>query len=139
MDHIYRAYQAGDHSPTWTFNTTEGHRIRFRFLEFQMPRLSYFLEIGDGSMIGKSSTLVRFERDTLPSNVTSVSQSAWLKTTVSDPGKQIESYSVSLKLEITAVEIRGAFYTFNLHILFALCMSKGSWFGILQQNITRKS
>ena len=83
--------------------------IRFQFLEFDMPHISDCLEIGDGMMIGELSRLVRFSGQTLPTNVTSVSHSAWLKVTLTEPGQRVGSYIFNLKLEVTSVEIMGGF------------------------------
>ena len=65
----------------WTFNTTTESRIQFTISEFSFYWSSNYhssLEIGDGLVPGDSSRLAVFRGLDLPSNVTSVSSSAWL-------------------------------------------------------------
>ena len=65
----------------WTFNTTTESRIQFTISEFRLYWSSNYhssLEIGDGLVPGDSSRLAVFRGLDLPSNVTSVSSSAWL-------------------------------------------------------------
>ena len=71
----------------WTFQTSTGCRIRFKFHEFGFYWSSRYysaLEIGDGISPGISSRLVHFRGLQLPSGVTSVSHGAWM--IVYDPG-----------------------------------------------------
>ena len=71
----------------WTFKATNESRIKFTFSEFKFYWSSNYyssLEIGDGLFPGDSSRLAVFRGLDLPSNVTSVSSSAWLS--VQDPG-----------------------------------------------------
>ena len=65
----------------WTFKATTESRIIFTFSKFGFYWSSNYhssLEIGDGLVPGDSSRLAVFRGLDLPSNVTSVSSSAWL-------------------------------------------------------------
>ena len=80
------AYQSNNYWPIWTFNTSEGYRIRFNFTEFSFywnTNDYNLLDIGDGLNQNAETRLATFGGRDLPSNVTSVSNAAWLK--VNDP------------------------------------------------------
>ena len=81
-DDVYEAQRSGDYIPEWTFNTSAGYRIRFEFqyFSFYWSSSNYSaLEIGDGLTRGADTRLVHFRGLYLPSNVTSVSSSAWIR------------------------------------------------------------
>ena len=83
---VYEAYRSDNFLPTWTFNTSIGYRIQFQFEKFSSYWSSnYFsaLEIGDGLDVKASTRLAHFRGLDMPSNVTSVSNEAWMK--VHDP------------------------------------------------------
>ena len=85
-DDVYAAYRGGDYLPDWTFNTEEGFRIYFEFEQFSFYWSSNYysaLEIGDGATRGAETRLAHFRGLDKPSNVTSVSNAAWMK--VYDP------------------------------------------------------
>ena len=74
--------QSNFDNTSWTFRTSAGSRIRFRFHDFGFYWSSEFisyLEIGDGLSPGLSSRLAHFRGLTVPSDVLSVSHSAWMK------------------------------------------------------------
>ena len=77
------AYQLNEYLPVWTFNTSEHYRIRFSFQTFSFYWNNYdynLLDIGDGLQEDDDSTrLATFGGRDLPSDVTSVSNAAWLK------------------------------------------------------------
>ena len=81
--HISRAFSVGDYVPVWTFSISNDRRIKFHFTQFSTyyGSSSYheYVEIGDGMETGLETRLAHFAGRTLPSNVTSVSNSAWLK------------------------------------------------------------
>ena len=103
------AYQANNYLPVWTFNTSEGYRIRFSFEEFGFYWNNYaynLLNIGDGFDTESSRTLATFGGRYLPSDVTSVSNGAWLK--VNGHLLLIVGYGVlELNMTITSVPISG--------------------------------
>ena len=83
---VYEAYRRDNFLPTWAFNTSSGYRIHFQFGKFSFYwSTSYYsaLEIGDGLNVKASTRLVHFRGLDMPSNVTSVSNEAWMK--VHDP------------------------------------------------------
>ena len=61
----------------WTFTTNYKQRIQICFQEFDLTDPEY-LEIGDGLQQGEETRLAHFTGDSLPSNVTSVTNSAWI-------------------------------------------------------------
>ena len=61
----------------WTFTTNSQLRIQITFQEFNFKENEY-LEIGDGLDISDETRLAHFIGDAAPSNVTSVSNSAWI-------------------------------------------------------------
>ena len=66
---------------TWhalTVNASDGLKVRITFHEFNFTDFEY-LEIGDGVVVDDDTRLVNFSGATLPSNVTSVSNGAWIK------------------------------------------------------------
>ena len=80
---LISAYQANNYLPVWTFNTSRDNRIRLTFHEFGFYWNNYnydLLDIGDGLIYSETSTrLATFGGRDLPSNVTSVSNAAWVK------------------------------------------------------------
>ena len=71
----------------WRFETSTGYRIRFIFHDFSLYWSSGYysaLEIGDGISPGISSKLAHFRGLDEPSDVTSISDRAWM--TIYDPG-----------------------------------------------------
>ena len=94
----------------WTFNTSLGHRINFTFTNFGLywsTNYYSFLEIGDGLDPGESSRLAHFRGLDLPSNVTSVSNAAWMK--VNDP--RLGSFPIQVRdldMMVTSVPVSGA-------------------------------
>ena len=106
------AYQSNNYLPVWKFNTPEGYRIRFRFEEFGFYWNNYdynLLDIGDGFDTGSSRTLATFGGRYYPSDVTSVSNVAWLKVTVMYPfwSLRVGYGVVELNMTITSVPISG--------------------------------
>ena len=79
---LITAYQANNYLPVWTFNTSTDHRIRLTFHKFGFYWNDYnydLLDIGDGLDIQSFTRLATFGGRDLPSNVTSVSNAAWVK------------------------------------------------------------
>ena len=80
---VYTAYRGGNTtSPEWIFETTSGFRIQFEFEQFTFYwSTSYYsaLEIGDGVTRGAETRLVHFRGLDKPSDVTSVSNAAWMR------------------------------------------------------------
>ena len=75
---------ANNYLPIWTCTTSEGYRIRFTFTEFSFYWNNYdynLLDIGDGLNQDDDTRLATFGGRAIPSNVTSVSNVAWLKVT----------------------------------------------------------
>ena len=64
----------------WTFKTTDNLRIRFNFQQSNKHGYELF-QMGDGVIARTATSLARFD-GYLPHDVTSVSSSAWLKTTL---------------------------------------------------------
>ena len=102
--------------PVWTFNTSAGFRIMAIFRDFNFEESREFLVIGDGSVHDEASELVRFSGTDLPSNVTSVSNAAWMKF----------EYRVDrccrtpvLNITVTAIEMTGI-YTMHPKLLLFL-------------------
>ena len=102
---LYNAYQSGDFSPYWTFSTAENLRIRFNFHSFGFSTFyNNFLEVGDGRNLENSSILAHFTGYDVPSNVTSVSNSAWL---LCCQRSQAAFHNMYMRVEISAVEFPG--------------------------------
>ena len=81
-ENLVTAYQANNYLPVWRFNTIEDHRIRFSFQDFSFYWNDYdynLLDIGDGWSTDAKTRLATFGGRTLPTDVTSVSNAAWLK------------------------------------------------------------
>ena len=77
-----KAYQANNYLPIWTFSASEGYRIRFNFEEFSFYWNNFdynLLDIGDGLNQDAATRLATFGGRDIPSNVTSVSNAAWVK------------------------------------------------------------
>ena len=65
-------------SKQWTFKAPENFRVILVFESFSFPAPHGYLEIGDGVIIGETTRLVHFTGTDLPSNVTSVTNAAWV-------------------------------------------------------------
>ena len=82
--HIYRALERGtsfewSHTPVWTFNATNYFKIRFHFTDFDcLGSASCYVRIGNG-LISEEDRLLNYNGRSVPSNVTSESNTAWLK------------------------------------------------------------
>ena len=99
------AYQLNNYLPIWTFNTSEGYRIRFNFTEFRFYWNTHdynLLDIGDGLNQDDDTRLATFGGRDLPSNVTSVSNAAWLK--VNEPYAIHNSCDIKYKLVTTSLD-----------------------------------
>ena len=105
-DTIYRAYQARDHSPSWTFKTAGKFKIGFKFHVFDIRSSADYLEIGDGLEIKQSTVLVHFSGRTLPSNVTSISNCAWMKV-MNEHWRRVGAEPMHLELDVTIVKNTG--------------------------------
>ena len=102
---FHRTANAG--RPTWTFMSQPNFRIHFRFQDYNGSLFSCrfcCVSIGDGLELIKSTTLAYFCRMATPSNVTSITNAAWLR--VFDLFYNFEM----LSLEITGVEKSGNHY-----------------------------
>ena len=72
-------FQFDEERLTWhdlTFTTTE-ERLRISFNKFSFDE--GYLEIGDGSLYSESTRLTRFNGSTIPSDVISVNNAAWMR------------------------------------------------------------
>ena len=67
--------------PIITFTAPNGFRIRGLFEKFEFGKPGEYLEFGDGLRNTEEKRLARFYGTEVPSDVTSVSNSAWLKIT----------------------------------------------------------
>ncbi|XP_072164714.1 uncharacterized protein [Diadema setosum] len=77
---IEKAVETHYRHPTWTFYAPgEQQRIVFAFQVLSFDEGRDFLKIGDGLISGSSSQLVSFSGHTLPSEVVSVGNLAWLR------------------------------------------------------------
>ena len=61
-----------------TVSTSNGYQVRISFNEPVFGNRDEYLEIGDGLIHGKETRLARFNGSTLPNDVTSVSNAAWI-------------------------------------------------------------
>ena len=84
---IKDAFITQDFTPTWAFHTLRNHRIRFKFHHMYFDDRSVHLEIGDGVRPGISTRLVVFYDITLPDDVISISNAAWLRVIYSRSSK----------------------------------------------------
>ena len=78
---LLAAKEAGELRPVWTFSTASDLHVRFSFQRFNF-HLEEFLEIGDGRIPHDDTRLVLFRGKDLPSDVTSVSNAAWMRVKV---------------------------------------------------------
>ena len=102
---LMTAYQTNNYLPIWTFNTSEGYRIRITFTELSFYWNNYdynLLDIGDGLNQDDDTRLATFGGRAIPSNVTSVSNAAWLK--VNEPYATHYSCSVEDVLVTTSLD-----------------------------------
>ena len=107
---LVSVYQANNYLPVWTFNTSLDRRIRFHFNEFGFYWNDYdynLLDIGDGSTTDSPTRLATFGGRALPSNVTSVSNSAWLK--INGFVGFYYVYGIFLNMTIGAVAVSGMY------------------------------
>ena len=79
---LSRAIGNSDFSPLWTFSAERNQRIKFTFRDLHFYYSADYLEIGDGTNSGDTTKLVRYQNNYSPSNVTSVSNSAWLRVSL---------------------------------------------------------
>ena len=61
-----------------TVSTSSGYQVRISFNEPVFGNRDEYLEIGDGLIQGKETRLARFNGSTLPNDVISVSNAAWI-------------------------------------------------------------
>ena len=61
-----------------TVNTSSGYQVRLSFNEPIFGNREVYLEIGDGLVHGAETRLTRFYGSTLPNDVRSVSNAAWI-------------------------------------------------------------
>ena len=76
-----KIFSSDEECLTWhdlTFRTSE-KRIRITFHIFVLNEVDGQLEIGDGSLYSEDTRLARFDGRTLPSDVISVSDAAWIR------------------------------------------------------------
>ena len=82
--------------PIMTFTAPNGFRIRGLFEKFGFDKPGEYLEFGDGLTNTEEKRLARFYGTDVPSDVTSVSNSAWIK--VSTPcGTNIPDLSMVIR------------------------------------------
>ena len=104
MTNIYAALIGASNCVSWrlwTFTTNSDQRIQISFQYFHLNEHEY-VEIGDGLVKGKETRLAHFIRNYLPSNVTSVSNSAWIYVEAI-PG----TTTVNAKVAVRAVNTTG--------------------------------
>ena len=78
---ISEALREGTNGPvtsTWNFNATEGFRIGIIFEILCFTDANDTVQIGDGLVFGEETRLAHFGGTTLPSEVTTISNSAWI-------------------------------------------------------------
>ena len=93
----------------WSFNSTQDFRIHFRFVAYLCNPNECYLIIGDGVDSGNSTRLAEFSDATIPSNVTSISDSAWLKI--------YTLHIFLMSVEISAIEKSGNYNNFIFYCL----------------------
>ena len=123
--------------PVLTFSTLgQDLKIGFFFQEFNLNHSHEYLEIGDGSFRhGRKDTsrLARFSGTALPSNVTSVSNVAWLSVDI-----PWTNTLTDLRLTIGAVNIPSMYYSKDIyHLIFNLLLMLGRimWYLLLFSSI----
>ena len=65
-------------SKHWSFNTSETLRVRVTFENFIFTDPQDYIEIGDGLIIEDGTRLTHFSGTDFPSNVTTVTNAAWI-------------------------------------------------------------
>ena len=98
--------------PILTVSTSEGLRVEITFDKFIMNGIRNYLFVGDGLSGTNDTILARFNGNALPSNVISVTSSAWF--TLQAP---LESKVFDLHLTVTAKTFTG---TTNLLLMITL-------------------
>ena len=91
----------------WTFTANSDQRIQISFQYFHLYEPEY-LEIGDGLENGEETRLAHFIGDSLPSNVVSVSNSAWIYVEA-PPG----TTTVNAEVVVRAVNRTGTVLSFE--------------------------
>ena len=94
-------------SKQWTFEAPENLRVRLTFENFSFPDPHGYLEIGDGIIIGENTRLAHFTGTSLPSNVTSVTNAAWITVHV-----RCGNINETFNIKITAVNYSGELYIY---------------------------
>ena len=89
-------------SKQWTFKAPENLRVRLAFENFSFPAPHGYLEIGDGVIMRETTRLVHFTGTDFPSNVTSVTNAAWLTVHV-----RCVNINATFNITITAVNYSG--------------------------------
>ena len=87
---------------TLYFNTSVALRIKVTFRKFDFGGSEDYFEFGDGLFRTEDTRLVNFSGSTLPSNVTSVSNAAWIL--IKSPCARV---SLELEMTVLAVSISG--------------------------------
>ena len=87
---------------TLYFNTSVALRIQVTFRKFDFGGSEDYFEFGDGFFRTEDTRLVNFSGSILPSNVTSVSNTAWILIKSSCARASLE-----LKIAVSAVELSG--------------------------------
>ena len=65
--------------PEFLFEAPIGLRVRFEFQQFSFDGPEEYLEIGEGLVSGEETRSAHFSGTDVPSDVTSVSNSAWIR------------------------------------------------------------
>ena len=87
---------------TLYFNTSVALRIKITFQKFNFGESGDYLEFGNGLVRTEDTRLVHFSGSTLPSNVTSVSNAAWILIKSS-----CARVFLKLKITLSAVGVSG--------------------------------
>ena len=87
---------------TLYFNTSAALRIQVTFRKFDFGGSEVYFEFGDGFFRAENTRLVNFSGSTLPSNVTSVSNAAWILIKSS-----CARVSLELNITVSAVDVSG--------------------------------
>ena len=113
-----------------TSNTSHGFKVRVIFHEFTFKDPQEYLEIGDGTIIGNETRLVCLSGTYLPSDVTSVSNTLWIKLNVPCG---IETPNISIT--ITSVNMSGnIFPTFTTTSMPSMIKLVSKYESFIQQN-----
>ena len=79
-EHFHRAWENNNNPAVWTFNPTNNYKIRFHFTDFYCYNNNNYcyVRIGNG-LVSDQSRLLSHTGSDLPRDVTSTSNTAWLK------------------------------------------------------------